>query len=235
MLSQRFLTAALLTSPRLAHQLISQSATYVLSTDPRPVPPGAIATELYTSYADFRKALFHGQIPTGTRAVAYDPEHWARTPSAEQRSPLHYMMLFAAAARRHGYRSILMPGRDLLLAARGSCAKRPGEVLDQAFVRCGIARAARYASVFVIQAAPVETNGEELASLVARTSDQARRANPDVKLLITLSTVCGNRPVAPAVLSRALQSTSRYVNGVDLNVSSSSTAVAESFLHRLVG
>src|SRR6266567_4093083 len=139
---------------------------------PRLSPPGpavlrADGTAFFTSYAEFIGRLQRHAIPPGVQAVAYHPELWRTTPFLERLDPKRYMALFAGAAHRHGYAAILMPGRDLLAAA-GSCRQQPGEDLDAAFLRCGLAgEAARLSQVFEIQTAPLELSSTELRDFAA--------------------------------------------------------------------
>ena len=145
--------------PGLAARILASPATLVLSRPGRaPSARSLLRGVVYTSYARFRWDLAHHQIPPGARVVTYDPEAWAATPRAEQDDPGRYLALFAAAAHRHGYATILMPGRDLMLAHGARCRKRAGELLGAAFLRCGLAAdAARLSEVFEMQTAPAES------------------------------------------------------------------------------
>jgi hypothetical protein len=222
-------------APKLAATLLARRTTIVLSPGKAALTGGraAVGTAFFTSYAHFLGVLRRHAIPAGVRAVAYDPELWQATPLPERLSPGHYMALFAAAARRHGYAVILMPGRDLLAMAR-SCRQRPWEDLDAAFLRCGLAgESARLSEVFEIQTAPVETRATEMRSFAAACAKQARAANPAVVLIATLSTQPGTGRVSGGQLARAAAAVRPYVQGFQLNMTRRSTRTAVAFLRTI--
>jgi hypothetical protein len=222
-------------APKLAAQLLARRTTIVLS----PRPPAltrtrrALGTVFFTSYADFIGRLHRHAMPAGVRAVAYDPELWQATPSAERLFPGRYMALFATAAHRHGYAAILMPGRDLLAAA-SSCRQEPGEDLDAAFLRCGLAgKGARLSQMFEIQTAPIEMRNTELRSFAAACARQARAANPSVVLIATLTTQSGPRRVSGWQLSQVAAAVRPYVQGFELNMTRGTTPNAVAFLRTI--
>jgi hypothetical protein len=222
-------------APRLATQLLARRTTIVLSARSTALTGtrGALGTLFFTSYADFIGRLRRHAMPPGVRAVAYDPELWRATPFAERLSPRRYMALFAAAAHRHGYAAILMPGRDLL-AATSRCRQEPGEDLDAAFLRCGLAGAgARLSQIFEIQTAPIEMRGTELRSFAAACARQARAANPSVVLVATLSTRPGPAWVSGWQLSQAAAAVRPYVQGFQLNMTRGTTRAAVAFLRTI--
>jgi hypothetical protein len=221
-------------APRLAAKLLARRTTIVLGpgSSARTSPDAAVGTAFFTSYAEFIGRLQRHAIPPGVRAVAYDPELWQATPFAERLDPERYMALFAGAAHRHGYAAILMPGRDLLAAA-SSCRQQPGENLDAAFLRCGLAgEGARLSQVFEIQTAPVELNSTELRGFAAACARQARAANRSVILIATLSTQPGTRRVNGWQLAQAAAAVRPYVQGFQLNMTRGSTRAAVAFLLR---
>ena len=221
-------------APRLAAKLLARRTTIVLAPGSSALtsPDAAVGTAFFTSYADFIGRLQRHAIPPGVRAVAYDPELWQATPFAERLDPERYMALFAGAAHRHGYGAILMPGRDLLAAA-SPCRQQPGEDLDAAFLRCGLAgEGARLAQIFEIQTAPVELSSTELRRFAAACAKQARAANRSVVLVATLSTQPGTRWVNGWQLARAAAAVRPYVQGFQLNMTRGSTRAAVAFLLR---
>ena len=221
-------------APRLAAKLLARRTTIVLAPGSPALTSAdaAVGTAFFTSYAEFIGRLQRHAIPPGVRAVAYDPELWQATPFVERLDPGRYMALFAGAAHRHGYAAILMPGRDLLAAA-GSCRQQPGEDLDAAFLRCGLAgKGARLSQVFEIQTAPVELSSTELRGFAAACAKQARAANPSVVLVATLSTQAGTRWVNGWQLARAAAAVRPYVQGFQLNMTRGSTRAAVAFLLR---
>jgi hypothetical protein len=223
-----------LVAPRLAAQLLARRTTIVLN----PVLTAtrtAVGTAFFTSYADFAGKIQRHAIPAGVRAVAYDPELWRATPLAERIDPQRYMRLFAAAAQRHGYATMLMPGRDLLAGA-GPCRQQDGEDLDAAFVRCGLAgEGARLSQIFELQTAPVELSSTQLRGFAAACARQARAANPAVVLIATLSTQPGGRWVSGWQLARAAAALRPFVQGFQLNLTRWSTRAAVAFLRTVPG
>jgi hypothetical protein len=222
-----------LVAPKLAAQLLARRTTIVLSQRSLSGTRAALGTVFFTSYADFIGRLRRHAMPARVRAVAYDPELWRATPLLERLDPRHYMTLFAAAAHRHGYAAILMPGRDLLAAA-GSCRRQPGEDLDAAFLRCGLAgAAARLSQIFEIQTAPIETRSTELRSFAGACAKQARAANRSVVLIATLSTQPAAGPVSGSQLHRAAAALRPYVQGFQLNLTRGTARAAVAFLRTL--
>jgi hypothetical protein len=218
-------------APGLVSGLLAGPSTFVLvSRGAGSQRDVALPAALFTSYARFVWELRRHAIPPDVRAVAYDPEGWQATPRDEQVDPLRYMTLFARAAHRRHYQVILMPGRDLLLRPDGRCAKRQGETLDGAFIRCDLAASARYAEIFEIQCAPDELNPAGLRRFVQASASRARAANPSAVLIATLSTETGGRRVAAATLTGVERAISPFVDGIQFNVAPDSTAVAVSFL-----
>lgn len=127
------------------------------------------------------------------------------------------------------------PGRDLALAPGGKCAKRHGETLDTAYLRCGIASAARFTRIFEIQCAPVELDIPELRSFVGATVRQARKANPSAILIATLSTSPNGASATSADLVRAANTILPFVQGFQLNMTSSTRGVVVDFLRAISG
>ncbi|HUJ06452.1 MAG TPA: hypothetical protein VLX31_10140 [Streptosporangiaceae bacterium] len=207
-----------LMAPGLIGRTLAGPGTYVLERSAGgTLPPGAIPTQVFFSATDLRTAIRDGTVIPGVRAVLDDPEYWPATSPAEQRDPVPAMRRFAQAARSGGYQPILAPGRDLTEAPGAGCAKTQAQTLTLSYLNCGIPAAARRASVFVIQSAPVETRLGQLVLLVSRAAAQARAANPHVIVLATLSTTVGTRPVGPAMLATAARAMLPYVRGFLVN------------------
>jgi hypothetical protein len=225
--------------PQIATRMLDGPSTYVLtepSNTSAAVPSThAVPTMLFTSYSIFISTLRDKAIRSDIRAVAYDPEFWPATPRDEQQNPLRYMDLFAIQARRSGYQPILVPGRDLALAPGGQCAKQQSETLNAAYLRCGIADAARFAPVFEIQCAPDELDIAELRSFVAASVRQAHAANPSAVLIATLSTTPNGVHANSADLVRAAQAIAPIVRGFQLNMTSATRWVAVDFLRAISG
>lgn len=201
--------------PGLMARILASPAAYsLIGAGAGSVRPEAIPTEKFFSYADFASALQSGTILPNAKAVLYDPENWAATPVNEQQDPMRYMRLFGETALGHGFPAILAPGRDLTNVSGGTCTKSAGETLTQAYLRCGLASAAAYVPIFIIQGAPVETDLGQFKQLVQQAAAQARAANPNVIVLVTLSTDPGGVLVSSAVITQAARTALPYVQGL---------------------
>jgi hypothetical protein len=86
----------------------------------------ASAVMSFRSEAEFARWTPRRGLPS-PRAVLYDPEHWAFTPSAEQQNVELYATRFVSLARSRSELPILAPGLDLVEAlgpGGGSLATR---------------------------------------------------------------------------------------------------------------
>lgn len=222
----------------LARRFFDNPETFVIGTagDQNMVPQGyrAIPTRAYTSLRAFETDLHYGRIAPPIGAVIYDPEAWARTPIAEQHAPVAAMRRFARLAGKWGYGQILAPGRDLALGD-GACAKRDGELLDAAYLRCGLTGGAIGAEDFVIQAAPVELAVGRLHRLLRGARSQLRRIAPDVGGFASLSTDPpeSTERLWPIDLLRAARLELAHVPGLMFNFNPQTVDLAASFLRDL--
>ena len=207
-----------LVDPAGTERALNSADTYALGNpdgahDQVPAGHRSVATLVYRSYRRFRDDVQAGRIAPSVRAVVYDAEGWEDTPDDEQRDPPAAFRRFAELARSRGYQVVTAPGRDLVSAA-GACARRQGETLDHAFLRCEIAgHAARQADVVVVQAQAHQRDPEAYRRFVARASDQARAANPGVIVVSALTTSGRDGPVTDSMLVAAAQSVRGMVAG----------------------
>lgn len=225
-------------APGLIGQTLSGPGSYALEHNAggSPLPSGVRPVQLFFSYADEQAALQGGGILPGVKMLAYDPEDWAATPVAEQQQPLSYMRQFAAAAKAGGYQVEQAPGRDLMQVSGAACGQQKGQTLSQAYVSCNLAGAAAGASIYVIQAAPVETDLPDMTQLVKQAAAQARAANPNAIVLATLSTTTpGNTSVSGAAINAAARAALPYVQGFEVNSTAATDSQFIAFLHDLSG
>ncbi|HEY3765105.1 MAG TPA: hypothetical protein VGL44_08095 [Gaiellales bacterium] len=206
----------------LAQGLFGTSASFGLGNraarqDQVPAGSGAVPTLVYRSLAAFRADLRRGRIDSRIRAVLYDPERWPSTPAAEQRDPLAAMRQFGQLAHAHGYKVVLAPGRDLLAVPGARCGAN-GQSLDQAYLRCGFARAARFADVFSIQSQADEFDVPAFRAFVVAAAAQARAAHPGVRIFAGISTNPATGRARSTDLTRAVRSVDGTVNGFWANV-----------------
>ncbi len=145
------------------------------------------------------------------------------------------MHRFVRLAARWGYGPIVAPGRDLALDAPGGCAKRRGELLDQAYLRCRLTEGASGAENFVVQAAPEELSLDRLHGLLKGARQQLRGTGPGMLTLASLSTrpPGADREVWPIDLVRAARLELRHFPGLMLNFTPATTDLAASFLRDL--
>ena len=231
------LAALRVSNAGLARRFFDNPRTFVIGTidNQDRVPAGYQARPalLYTSLAKLRKDVTQHRIGDTVHAILYDPEHWSKTPSGEQRDPPSALGQFFRLAHSGGYEPIAAPGRDLTLSPIASCQKRRGEVLDRAFLRCGLPRAANGASLLVIQTAPVQSSICELRVLLRGASNQL--AQPAPRLIATLSSDPGGTSgkVWPATLLAATRAMLAYVQGLMLNFSLGQVSLLADYLRDL--
>ena len=173
----------------------------------------------FRSYAELKKMIRHGAIPTSIHWVMYDNEQWSLTPAGEQADPARYEQLFARLAHRHGYKVILAPAQDLVPGFDKN-SFRSGQAVWPSYLSMGLATAsARAADIYEIQAQPYEMtvyrSRHAYASFVAAAASQARAANPGVVIYAGLST---QRVSNAAQLLQDYEATRNLVNGYWLNI-----------------
>jgi hypothetical protein len=190
----------------------------------------------YASLRSFVSDVHSGAIEAEIAAVLYDPEHWSRTPDAERRDPVAAMRRFTSFARSWGYGALLSPGRDLALDSDSACHKGPHELLDRAFLRCGLIAPASGAEAFVVQTAPEELQPGRIAGLLEATRERLAAAGEEVELFATLSTSPPGEgaEVWPGDLVEAAErAIAAGAAGLVLNVGPGDVDLAASFLRDL--
>ena len=205
--------------PALIKQIAAGPGTYVLEQRRGGIrlPANVIPVQYFFSSAALHAAVDHHQIIPGVKVVADDLENYALTPAPERKNPIAALRGFADAADAKGYRSILMPGRDLMRVPGAVCSQRPGTTISQAYLHCGLPKAAAYAPIYVIQAAAVETNLSALRQLVQDGAAQARKANPHALVLATLSVSPNGLYVPASAVAVAAEAIRPYVRGFFIN------------------
>lgn len=223
--------------PSIVRQLVSGPGTYALTRSafgPR-LPPGVVPVENFFSAAALEQAIGTRTVFPGVKFVAEDPEYWRATPAPEKVTPIPYMKQFATAANSHGLTPILVPARDLMRVPNGVCTQKPADTISQAYISCGIPAAAANSRFFVIQAAAVETDLPALRQLVSQGAAEARRANPGVIVLATLSAAPNGTPVPYVAVERAARAILPYVRGFEMNSEPQNDHALVSFLQGLGG
>jgi hypothetical protein len=223
----------------LARRFFDNPETFVVGSrqvqDQVPKGYRSIPILTYASLRYFVADVHSGRVDPRIAAVLYDPESWTRTPETERREPLAAMHRFTTLARSWGYGAMLSPGRDLALAGGGLCSKGEHELLDQAFLRCGLI-APQGAEAFVVQTAPEELQPELANALIGAARERLATAAGGVGLFATVSTSPpGNgESVYPIDLVRAARgAVGGGATGLMLNFGSGDVALAASFLRDL--
>jgi hypothetical protein len=207
--------AQVLSDPAVAARLEAARVYEILTPGETPLTAaGAEPVVTFSSVSALRQAVDGGRLPSGTRAVLYDPEAWPYTPGSEQRDPVRAAQQAAAITRAHHLSLIVAPALDLATAQPG-----PGGPLWRRYLRLDLAGAmARVATVVEIQAQSLEREPRTYRAFVRAAAAQARAASPRVTVLAGLST----NPPGPAVsgqqLASAVQASSAAVSGYWLNI-----------------
>jgi hypothetical protein len=215
-------TAAILDTP----------ASYARGNDPgrNPVLDNFRTTPIlgYRSYAAFAADIAAGAIGPWFKAVLYDNESWPDTPEAEQEDPWTYMPMFGQLAHANGLLFIATPARDLGNVSSSRHPKRPGERLDQWYLRTSVAgAAAQTADIAQIQTQVNTASLGAFTDLANNARRQALAANPRVKVYGGLSTNYGT----PDQMAAAAQSVD--VDGFYVTVTSSAIPQLAAFLRHM--
>lgn len=196
--------------------IVRQGRIYEIVSGSAGALPGvsAVVTEAFPSYAQMAATVAGGSLLPGVRALLYDPEHWTRTPRAEQRNVRRYLAEAVTLARRHGLRIILTPGLDLvrvlLPRMHGTAAAR--------FLASGVEAAAAGADVVDVQAQSLEAHPAAYARFVERAAHQVHRRNRLAVVIAGLSTNPPDGPVTAGVIERVVEAVEGGVRGFWLNM-----------------
>ena len=224
------------TDKALADKFLGSDSSVLLGNSPSRHGSYVPTAFVWTSFRRFRTLLADPNAAPSLiplRLVMYDPEAWNATPINEQRHPVVFMQRFARLARSHGWQVLLTPNPNLMTVPRGDCVARPGESPTAAYVRCNIAGfAAEVADIVETQAQAFESTPKAYSSFVRQTVEQARRANPRVRVISGLTTSQG-----AAAMYAAWNSVRGVVDGSYLSIRSDpqETGVALEFLRMLPG
>lgn len=206
--------ASVLSDPAARSRLDGAPVYEILQTGQAPLGAiGAVPVVTFSSVGELAQAVSGGGLPTGTRAVLYDPEAWSFTPRAEQRDPARAARQALRLAHAHGLRLIVAPALNLTTLRPAS-----GPPWQQ-FLHLGLAGAmAKVADVIELQAQSLERYTSSYAAFVHEAARQARAANPRVTVLAGLSTNPPGAEVTSQQLTAAIRATSGVVSGYWLNI-----------------
>jgi hypothetical protein len=132
--------------------------------------PGYATTpvNVYTSFADYARAF-----PGVGGWVAYDLEHWAKSPALEQIHPVAFMYAFGALAGGRGQQWIAAPSRDLIYAPGSDVPFKPPETINAGYLRTGLPGCAPAADVLLVQSQGAQSVPLAYAALVTAAAAQA--------------------------------------------------------------
>jgi hypothetical protein len=206
--------ASVLSDPAARSRLDGTPVYEILQAGQAPLgAAGAVPIVTFSSLADLTQAVTGGGLPTGTKAVLYDPEAWPFTPLPEQRDPARAARQALRLAHAHGLRLIVAPALNLT-----TLHPAPGPRWQQ-FLHLGLAGAmAKEADVIELQAQSLERDTSSYAAFVHAAARQARAANPRVTVWAGLSTNPPGAEVTSQQLTAAVRATSGVVSGYWLNI-----------------
>ena len=221
---------------------------------PSPIPPGykgvgVLGFKAYQNGSNGLADAVRNGLPSWVQAVQYDSEHWSWTPEKEQGAWLYnkhvnfsYAKHFCELAHSKGLKVVLTPGNDLCNNAPNSAYPnhdpqypvQHGESIEHAYVRHGIATAAKWLSpgdVYEYQAQPLELAPSTYKSMTSEVANQVRKQKPGVTFLAGIGRVGATWDHASAYqLHAAASSVSKIVAGFWPNVDANATRV-----HRMIG
>jgi hypothetical protein len=230
--------------PAVARNALGQGTTWFSviyhgeGTDTKsPVPAGYTGTAVlkFAAYQNGTDGLLDAisdGLPSWVQAVQYDAESWAFTPPVEKGAWLHnpyagvsYAELFCRKARELGFPVVLTPSLDLCNnkpnpAYPGAAPQYPvypGERNYEAYVRYGLASAARWlrpGDMYEFQSQALELDPALYQSVTARVAGQVREVSQGVTFLAGIGRTEANWDGATAEqLTAAAQSVAPIVAG----------------------
>jgi hypothetical protein len=203
-------------SQALLDRAFNNNCTFVFGKTPSSI---GVPTAYYQSYQAIKAAFANGTLPGGFKAVMYDNEGWSFTPRVEQRNPVRYERLVARLLHRHGLLYIATPGASLTRAS-GTMVNNNNEDTYLARNLAGIT--ARYANVIDIQSQILQPNLAAFTLFATAAAQQARAANPKIKVYIGIATGPEGEFVTEQNLYTAYRTVRRVANGYWLNLSAKS-------------
>ncbi|HTJ70554.1 MAG TPA: hypothetical protein VL551_23655 [Actinospica sp.] len=199
--------------------LFNNTATYIVggsATTGESANISAWTSRRSVTLTDLRPAGFS----RNAAAVLYDIEDWSLTPKAQQSDPGKFEAEGYRLARERGVVFIAAPALDLVRALDPGGS---GTVAQRFLGLDVIGEAAANADIVDIQAQGLEGSAQ-YASFVTAAAEQARTANPAVRVLAGLSTNPSGRTISAATLAADANSVRGVVDGYWLNIPASGSA-----------
>jgi hypothetical protein len=162
-----------------------------------------LPTAVFHSYQDLLGLANSGGLPGPYKAILYDNERFADTPSNEQADPHHYDTLVAQLAKRYGLTSIC----DFIQPDRLPSSERdPAQEVPP----CDVI------GLNTVQQS--ERNPAQYKAIVAKETSTIRSMSPSVPVLAGLSSNPAGGAVTASELAQDIEATRAIVNGWWLNV-----------------
>ena len=191
--------------PGLGHTALNSSRTFVAGDDVALRGNGwaVQARRQYRSVADLQSDRTQIDEPI----VVYNPERWEKTPSNEQQDPVAAAQAFASMIHAKGKSVLLVPSCGLMKLVNGRGSP------NRACVRRLLVPMARVADFVDFEVQSRETDPGAYSDLVHYAVAQMKAANPNVKVLVQLSTA--DRPRTDASTDTLLQCARSVADVVD--------------------
>lgn len=159
-------------------------------------------------------------LPSGVSAMLYDNEPWSLTPMVQQHNPQQFEQQAEQLAQSRGLTLIVTPATGLA-AVIDPTGKGTA---DDRFLQLNlIGLAARYANVVDIQAQGLE-GSPRFVPFVQQAVQEARAANPHVKVLAGISTNPSGHQISPQTFAQDANAVRSIVDGYWLNIPGAGTA-----------
>jgi hypothetical protein len=163
-------------------------------------------------------------LPASVNAVLFDIEDWNATPTVEQQHPILYMARAAADVATYNHNTgrhvvlIEAPAPDLTTAVMPHYVDNENYPTNyNGYLKLGLAGAAATdATVLDIQGQQIQNNLTSFNEFVTAAAAQARKANPNITILVGLTTT----PKAPITAQQLTEAycDERSLNGYWLNI-----------------
>jgi hypothetical protein len=200
-------------------QSINNPSTYeILSAHSgRDLLPKATHVMTFDSYQSMRSAFLKHTVPKEVKAVLYDNEHWAGTPTIEQRHPFTYVPLAEQLAHAHGLLFMNAPAPDLNTPIEGNRHYNN----YSGYIHLRLATLAIYSDIFDIQGQR-SGNVSSYVSFTKHAIEQAKHAKDSVTVFCGITTAVSTSQE----ISREIRATENVCNGYWLNIIGGTRGVA---------
>jgi hypothetical protein len=158
------------------------------------------ARHQYRAFADFQAEAGNA---SPEKIVVYNPENWAQTPDNETRDPVGATRAFAALAHSEGKAVLIAPSCGLLRTMTGQMT---GAGPNPRCVRLILVPVSRYVDIIDFEVQSKERDPAAYENIVRYAVAQIKAANPNVKVVVQLSTAArlGSTPESLAECARSV-------------------------------